>query len=104
MTVPKGSIDAYRNAREWKRFNLVEDTNSAIDTVTPEAESAMTVISGSGELTISVGEATAATVYDLAGRAVKCLELQPGENRMALQSGLYIIAAEGQQPVKALVR
>lgn len=104
VTVPKGSIDAYRNAREWKRFNLVEDTNSAIDTVTPEAESAMTVISGSGELTISVGEATAATVYDLTGRAVKCLELQPGENRVALQSGLYIIAAEGQQPVKALVR
>lgn len=104
VTVPKGSIDAYRNAREWKRFNLVEDTNSAIDTMAPDAESAMTVITGAGELTISVGEATTATVYDLAGRAVKRLELQQGENRVALQSGLYIIAAEGQQPVKAMVK
>lgn len=104
VTVPRGSIEKYRKAREWKRFNLVEEPDAAIDTLTPDSGNNMTVISSTGELIINMTEAVDVTIYDISGRPVKQLDLHPGNNTIAIQSGIYIIAAQGLKPVKALVK
>ncbi len=90
----------YDNGISKSSFYLNWFTQGKVVTAVDDLDAAqgVQITGGEGAITISTNAATAITVYDMSGRAVANVALQPGDNTVdGLQPGIYLV--NGQKVV-----
>lgn len=90
LYVPKGCVDAYRQAPEWSRFTKIQEINSGIDGV--EAECGVSISTQGEEIIIEGAESPRVDVYDASGRKVYT---GTGNRIRPALKGVFVVVCEG---------
>ena len=105
LIVPKGCVDAYRDAYEWGYIaNIKEsDTMSGINEAVADA-SDFEVQAAAGAIVIEGSRDASVAIYGIDGSMVKSGRVQPGINEISVAPGFYIVRIANNFACKVAVR
>lgn len=103
LYVPRGTLEAYRNAPGWNYFTNIEEFDfSDIKQIKILPENRPRISTGKGFMFLESPESTPFTVFDIDGHKVQSGEVN-GTFEISLSSGLYLIRF-GDETQKVLVK
>ncbi len=91
LYVPKGSVESYSEASQWKKFapNIKEISTTGVNSNTLNTFKAK---GGNGEIIIARGvNGELVEIFDMAGRLVRIVKANSSEVSVPLPSGIYIV-------------
>lgn len=95
LYVPKGSVEAYKVANQWKDFfYILEEETSSINSI---ALDPFSIYGRENGITINSDKPILISIYNINGQLFFKSTINTGEHQITLAKGIYIVAADSKR-------